>query len=143
MITFDEARFAHETIDGETMIIDTIRGHLFMVSGGGPLILEFIRGGTSRVNLLREIGNRYGQDASEGARAFLDELAAAGVLVEIEQTPGSGQMASHPASSDVQIVDWPSSLASPMIERYEDIADIITMDPIHDVDASGWPRKTV
>jgi hypothetical protein len=143
LITFDETRFAQETIDGETMIIDTIRGHLIIVSGGGPFILELIRGGTSRANLLRDIGDRYGNDASVGARVFLDELAANGVLVEKEQAQGSRQMASHPASSDVQVTDWPINLAPPVIERYEDIAEIIAMDPIHDVDASGWPRKIV
>jgi hypothetical protein len=143
LITFDEQRFAHETIDGETMIIDTVRGHLIIVSGGGSFILELIRGGTSHANLLRDIGDRYGHDASEGARVFLDELAATGALVEIEQAQGSSQIASGPTSSDVQIADWPTSLALPVIERYEDIAEIIAMDPIHDVDVAGWPRKIV
>jgi hypothetical protein len=40
-------------------------------------------------------------------------------------------------------VDWPDSFAPPALERYDDIANIITMDPIHDVDQSaGWPRRS-
>jgi hypothetical protein len=32
--------------------------------------------------------------------------------------------------------------APPMLEKYDEIADIIAMDPIHDVDPDkGWPHR--
>ena len=143
LLTFDEARFAHETIDGETMIIDTIRGHLIIAGGGGSFILECIRGGTSRDNLLHEIAGRYGHEYGASAQRFVDELMAAGVLTETERGRESSRLGPHPVPPNGLGLGWPTRLAPPVIERYEDIAEIIAMDPIHDVDASGWPRKIV
>jgi Coenzyme PQQ synthesis protein D (PqqD) len=141
LIAFDEARVAHETIDGETMIMDTVRGHIIMVGGAGSFVLELIGRGISRANLLDDIGDRYGQDERERVRAFVDELTASGVLVEIEQSVGSDRMSAQQVSTGLHASDWPASLAPILVERYEDIADIIAMDPIHDVHADGWPKK--
>ena len=39
---------------------------------------------------------------------------------------------------------WPNAYTAPQIERYDDIADIMMMDPIHEVDKTlGWPRTSV
>ena len=139
MIAFDEARFAHETIEGETMIIDTVHGRLIMVSGGGPFVLECLRQGTSRHDLIEKIADRFGREAGDRASAFIDEMMTIGVLVESDRLNNSEQVSEAEPSPKVQ-VDWPESIA-PMIERYDDIAEIIAMDPIHDVSNAGWPRK--
>ena len=37
---------------------------------------------------------------------------------------------------------WPDTFVAPTLERYEDIADIIAMDPVHDIDTTkGWPHR--
>jgi hypothetical protein len=37
---------------------------------------------------------------------------------------------------------WPENFESPAMEHYDQIADIISMDPIHEVDpAKGWPHR--
>jgi hypothetical protein len=141
LFTFDDVRFAHEAIDGETMIIDTVRGHLLVVSGGGSFILQLVRSGMLRDDLLRNIGDRYGREASENAEAFLAELTEVGVIKEVEYTPESHQVSSRRVPEDACAPNWPDGLGPTMIERYEDIAEIIAMDPIHDVEPSGWPRK--
>lgn len=139
-LTFDEVRFAHETIDGETTIIDTVNGHLLMISGLGSFLLELVRQGTSRANLIREAGERYGGDAGERVRLFLEELANTGVLVEAQDSEAAS---SDPMVSEPQAADWPIGFAPPVIERYEDIAEIIAMDPIHDVAPLGWPNRKI
>jgi len=48
----------------------------------------------------------------------------------------------RPAGESPAELPWPDSFVPPGLEKYDDIADIITMDPIHDVDpAKGWPRR--
>jgi hypothetical protein len=138
-IALNDARFAHETIDGETMIMDTVRGHLIMVSGGGSFILQLIGSRTPWADIVSDIGARYGEEAKENARTFLDEFTASGVLVEVEQS--SGRAVSNLNTSAPRPPEWPVSWAPTVIERYEDIAEIIAMDPIHDVNTDGWPRK--
>lgn len=141
MLEFDEKRFPHETIDGETMIIDAISGQLIMIGGGGPTILDIVRRGISRVDLLSAVGERYGRDIANGVLSFIDELIASGMLAEKEQIKLSDSVSASPDVPDLQDVSWPASLSLPVIERYNDVAEIIAMDPIHDVDASGWPKK--
>jgi hypothetical protein len=46
-----------------------------------------------------------------------------------------------PASPEIH-AEWPATFVTPVIESYDEISDIINMDPIHDVDQDrGWPRR--
>ena len=126
------ARFPHDTIDGETLLIDSETGHLLMMTGVGPLLWQLLLGGVAVEPLAAEVVDRFGPAAGEDCRSFLQVLAEAGVVI-----PATTAVAETP------VPGWPDSFAAPVLERYDDIANIITMDPIHDVDQSlGWPRRS-
>jgi Coenzyme PQQ synthesis protein D (PqqD) len=66
-----------------------------------------------------------------GVRAFVDHLLAEGIII-----PG------QPAS---RCKDW-SPLTSgafsvPQLERFDDLRDLLLLDPIHDVGENGWPLR--
>jgi hypothetical protein len=99
----DTGRFPHETIDGETVLIDAAKGHLFLFAGTGPWLW-----------------------------LFLEHLVEPQMLLP-------GKPPSAPAAA-VPSAPWPATFVEPVIERHDEIADI--MDPIHDVDpAMGWPHR--
>ena len=126
------ARFPHDTIDGETLLVDSETGHVLMMTGVGPLLWQRLLTGVAVEPLAAEVADRFGPAAEEDCRSFLRALAEAGVVI-----PATAAVAEAPA------LDWPDSFAAPVLERYDDIANIITMDPIHDVDQSlGWPRRS-
>jgi hypothetical protein len=128
-------RFVHETIDGETIVMDTVSGRLLLLRDTAPLLLSMMGTGLSPADILLEISNRYGLEAGTQARDFFARLTELEVL-PTQDIAGTG-LAPKPAGA----VDWPSNFAPPILELYDDIAHIITMDPIHDVDEdSGWPR---
>ena len=125
------ARFPHDTIDGETLLIDSETGHLLLITGVGPLLWQRLLGGVAAESLTAELATRFGPAAGEACRAFLQTLAEAQLVIPAAT-----------AGTDTVALDWPESFAAPMLERYDDIANIIAMDPIHDVDQSaGWPRR--
>jgi len=125
------ARFPHDTIDGETLLIDSETGHLLMMTGVGPLLWQRLLGGVAVEPLAVEVADRFGPAAGEACRSFLLALAEAGVAIPATQTV-----------AEAPVPGWPESFVSPVLERYDDIANIIAMDPIHDVDQSaGWPRR--
>jgi hypothetical protein len=127
----DTARFVHETVDGETMILDTVHGRLLLLTGTAALLLDRLGIPTQLVN---QVSDRYGADAAAQAREFFQEMAAIGVIVPVETSP---------ARADGE-ADWPAHFTQPAFECYDDIADIISMDPLHEVDqAFGWPRPPV
>ena len=126
------ARFPHDTIDGETLLIDSESGHLLMMTGVGPLLWQRLLGGVAVEQLADEVVDRFGPTAGEDCRVFLRTLAESGLAIPAPD-----------AAAQAALVEWPDSFAPPMLERYDDIANIITMDPIHDVDQSaGWPRRS-
>lgn len=125
------ARFPHETIDGETLLIDSETGHLLLISGIGPVLWERLVAGAAAEPLVAEVASRFGAEAGAACRSFLDALTEAQVLVRAPSA--SGQAAA---------TQWPTRFEAPALERFDDIANIIAMDPIHDVDQSaGWPRR--
>ena len=131
LLIANTTRFPHDTIDGETLLIDSESGHLLMMTGVGPLLWQRLLAGVAVEPLAAEVADRFGPAAGEDCRSFLQVLAEAGVVI-----PATAAVAEAPA------LDWPDSFAAPVLERYDDIANIIAMDPIHDVDQSaGWPRR--
>ena len=129
----NESRANHETVEGETLILDPTTGVLTLLAGSGPLIWERLIVGADRGALLREIADVYGDAAATDAAAHLDELIASDLVIAID---GRTSAATEPTP-------WPAAYIRPTIERFEDIADIMTMDPIHEVDARlGWPHAS-
>jgi hypothetical protein len=134
-LAVDGNRFVRETIDGETIIMDTVSGRLLLLRQTAPLLLATLTAGFPPEALLAEILSRYGSEAQMQTRSFVAMLTELGVFATQDAT---GTSPSHKAPDGL---GWPSSFAPPIVEVYDDIADIITLDPIHDVDAdTGWPR---
>jgi hypothetical protein len=128
----DTARFPSDTLEGETVLIDSVRGHLFLFTGIAPHIWQAFTEGSATDALVAAVGQRYGDAAIISTRTFIETLEHAEMLVDVRS----------PAAEDASLGDWPPVFVPPAMERYEDIADIIAMDPIHEVDqAQGWPRR--
>jgi hypothetical protein len=124
-------RFPHETIDNETILFDAETGHIVLLAGFASVLWSHLVGGARLEELCKEVDLRFGSDAGAATRTFLDELRAAAILVPSNEGAGT----------DATPSPWPSQFSAPVLERYDDIAKIIAMDPIHEVDVTGWPRS--
>jgi hypothetical protein len=134
LLTVDTARCAADTVDGETLIIDTVSGHLRVLTGVAPVVWDRLLTPTDVDALAGEAAERYGPEAATAVRTLVADLRAAELLLEAEHAPTDG-----PAP---QGLAWPETYAAPGVEQYDDIAEIMLMDPVHEVDiAQGWPRK--
>ncbi|MCE9629706.1 MAG: PqqD family protein [Planctomycetia bacterium] len=132
LLVADTTRFPHDTIDGETVIIDATCGHLFLLTGLGPWLWHRMIAGHSIDGLSAEVAARFGAEAEDATRRFLGELVANGML--------QPQSSAEPAAGEPAAL--PDAFVPPAVERYDEIADIIAMDPIHDVDPTkGWPHR--
>jgi hypothetical protein len=124
----------HETIDGETIIIDLQTGTYYSLRGMAPVIWNALVAGMGDEQVVAEVQARYLADPAEVdvARAFLADLAGAGLIAPVET--------SEPAPS----VSAPSGdripFDPPRLEQYTDMQDIILLDPVHKVDSQGWPN---
>lgn len=127
-----EARFRvagpqiiHETFEGgETVLIDLVSGCYFSVTGGGPALwARLVRGETCA----EIVAGWPGADA-EAVRGF-----AARCVQEKLLLPDATLTAPAPGAAGEP---W----AAPQMERFTDMQDLLLLDPIHEVDAAGWPR---
>jgi hypothetical protein len=127
----------HETIDGETIVIDLSTGTYYSLRGSGPTIWNAVASGASRETIIDDLENAYEATPGEIATAtdaFLWELEAEQLIA---QGNGAGPIA-HATSTPT---DTRTPFELPKLEKYEDMQDIILLDPVHMVDDQGWPHR--
>lgn len=122
----------HETVDGETIIIDLSSGTYFSLRGSAPAIWAALAQGAGPAEIVSALEHAY--DAEPGAI----EASVAGLLEELERerliAPGE-----EPATAPV-LEQAEGAFEEPRLEKYEDLQDIILLDPVHRVDDAGWPH---
>jgi hypothetical protein len=125
----------HETIDGETIIIDLATGTYFSLQGAAPAIWNALVAGESDEQLIARLQSVYAADAAElrdTISPFLEELVRSQLIAPGE---AAGPAAPGPTETGERV-----AFVAPKLERYEDMQDIILLDPVHKVDNQGWPH---
>lgn len=128
----DGARFLSDHLDGEIIVMDMLQGRLFLLEEGAAILWERVLSGQSRESIMAAIQSRYGGADYAAADGFLNRLLALGLVTENLSADG-------PSQKD-EPISWPPVLGELRLTEYDDMTNIITMDPIHDVDPKrGWP----
>ncbi|CAB4633498.1 unannotated protein [freshwater metagenome] len=125
-----ESRFTVDALDGETIVMDLLDGHLYLFEAGAAVLLGHILAGNNTEHIELTVEKTYGQEALMAFQNLLRGLVEKGVVIEV----ASNQDVISSES------DWPATLGEIVVTEYDDMSSIITMDPIHDVDSGrGWP----
>jgi hypothetical protein len=135
--TVDARRVVHETIDGETILIDLETGTYFSLRGCGSQIWALMTAGWPETELVAELQRRYPAQAAEvgvAAAEVIDQLAGAGLL----QDAAADSDSVNAAVDDVPAASGPYE--PPVLERYTDMQYFLLLDPIHEVQEGGWPN---
>lgn len=118
-----------EDFNGQIVILNLANGHYFSLAGIGAPIWSSLLAGHTPHTILVSIEEKR-PDLAEGASEFL------GRLVELDLIRPHGNGAGGHAA--LLGLDW--SGEPPQIEVFDDLAELIFADPIHDVDEQvGWP----
>jgi coenzyme PQQ synthesis protein D (PqqD) len=119
----------HETIEGEVIAIDLARGSYYNLAGSGPRIWSQLIEGASVASIAS--GFESSEDVEQEVAALIDRLAQEALIVEQPDAAASGS----PAQAE------PVPFEPARFEKYTDMEDYFLLDPIHEVDASGWPNR--
>lgn len=129
----------HETIDGEVVIIDIATGSYFSLAGVGAAIWALLIAGATEGAIVRALARHYRSDETAIApavRALLEELETERLLVR----DGAREASDEPgAAFDLGASN--GSFAPPTLHKYTDMQELISLDPIHEVDNTGWPNR--
>ncbi|MBN8822214.1 MULTISPECIES: PqqD family protein [unclassified Spirosoma] len=124
-----------EHFDDEVIIVNMSRGNYYSLRGSAALVWQGVEAGASQDVLLSYLANAYSVDeAVIGAslNAFIEQLVNEELLTKGTRS----QTSSLPTRTVSQ------SFTPPVLEIYTDMADLLTLDPIHDVSpVEGWPIK--
>jgi len=132
----DRGKAAFDKLDGEVIIVDVVTGLYFNLQGTAVAIWEAIEQGTTVVGLRDRMTTAFDGDPLAIAAAvdrMVAQLADQGLLIARPEPP------TVPALP----LDGPAgriAFTEPVIERYSDVKDLLTLDPIHDVSDFGWPH---
>lgn len=130
-------KVAAELIDDETIVINFETGAYHSLRGVASHAWSILATTVTLETLVAGISAYYDGDEDhirDALQNFVDELAAAGLVV---------MDAAEPASQPVQLPASPNGrprFQPPVMETFADMQDYLLMDPIHEVDSTGWPN---
>jgi hypothetical protein len=129
-----------EDFGDETVIVHVESGFYYSVSGSGSRILELIEAGYSDADLATILRDEHGQHAGADAeiRAFVSQLVLEGIITERPRDDGASSPVHAPATASPDKSAW----LPPVLERFDEVRDLLLIDPVHQVDENyGWPRQ--
>lgn len=125
----------HERLDGEVVAINMATGSYFSLSGSAADVWTLVDMGVKSDSWSDILGRAFLEpvDVSD-LSSFIQDCLEAQLLVE-----------GAPAVCDSELFELPSDYrrgawAIPRLEEFEDLQDLILVDPIHDTAALGWPH---
>lgn len=128
-------RVVHETIDDETIVIDFDDGTYYSLRATANFIWQRLENASAE-QIVESVHQQYTGDADQiesSVRAFLAQLVQARLI---------GETDGESSSPVLTAVDGaPEPFTPPLLEEYTDLQDLLLLDPIHDVDAQGWPAR--
>lgn len=127
--TFDLEDFSHEIV-----IINTETGSYYTIGGSAVYVIRWFFLPISDDQIIQLIKDTFPNEVSE-ASAFVEWLKIQGLIHAVE-TAEQVEKDQNPTNESNAIVfnQW-------VYSRFDDMSDLIRLDPIHDVSEKGWPFR--
>jgi hypothetical protein len=129
----------HETIDGETVIVNLENGVYYSLQNAGVDVWNMIETGANLQELTDLMAQQFDGTREEIEQALND-------LLIVLQKEGLVE----PASAKQTVSKKPQTVTKgekvkftpPILEKFSDLQELLLLDPIHEVDdEAGWPHK--
>lgn len=133
----DAANIMHEVIEGEVVIVNLENGSYYSLDGAGATIWERLSEGRTLDALADELSAQYGEPRETVAKdvaAFVRQLHVE-KLVVVGASNGH-DAAGAPAAGSAAARRY----VAPVVHKYTDMEELLLVDPIHEVEDSGWPN---
>ncbi len=136
-------KVVHETIDGETVVLNLDNGNYYSLIGIGADIWGYIEKGAGVNDIMERLYRDYEGGREEMERevnTFLSELMKENLTAPDGDHSPDG-INSFDAQDDNDDKRQKASFSPPELNKYSDMQDLLLLDPIHEVDdQSGWPN---
>lgn len=138
--SINQPQVVHEILDDEVVVIDFNTGSYYSLNRVGTDVWALIDTGAATDEIIRDISRRYDGDLTEVEQAvvrFIDELRQEGLIMAdgtsvAERTVPAKLEDMGPEKRKFEV---------PVLRQYTDLQELILLDPIHEVDVTGWPNQ--
>lgn len=139
-VQVNEPHIVHETIDGETILMDLRSGNYFSIEKSGAVIWEILHQRGDVDDLLKKSEEFSGPGQSKQIKTdiqnFVKKLLEESLLREAERTE-TPELTEELLNSLKEAI---STMETLEVNKYSDMQEMLLLDPIHDVDEKGWPE---
>lgn len=128
-----------EVIEGEAVIVNLETGDYFSMAGAGAFVWGLLEKQISAEDILKRVFAHYEGDEltiSSSVEQILKELEDEGLIVDLTEPAESIESCSSPVITDGL---EKTRFETPVLEKYTDLSELLFLDPIHEVDDTGWP----
>jgi hypothetical protein len=132
----NDPRVVHENFDGEIVAVNLDTGTYYSLSACGAEVWAMLAAGAGLDHVVADVLERYEGSAREieaAVRDFVERLCGEQLIVP-DRRDAVPPAAAPPARSAAK-----KPFAAPTFTAYSDMQDLLLLDPVHDVDAAGWP----
>lgn len=133
------ANIIHEKIEGEVVILNLDNGSYYGLAGCANEIWQLVNSDLTLADIIAQISKRYAGNTEEinsSITSFINQLVEEDLLVILE-TPINNQ------SEEITSTAPQSPFVAPTLNKFTDMQELLMLDPIHEIDETGWPNKKV
>jgi hypothetical protein len=140
-LVINSSQLMHETIDGETIVINVATGTYYSLDPVGSQIWQAIELGASFNEVIDFLVDRYDaprEQVEAGVTDLLAQLREEELVVSAPAEPAGADL------SDISRELGPGGrFKVPRLEKHTDMQDLILLDPVHEIDPQhGWPHTS-
>ncbi|WP_130471096.1 PqqD family protein [Candidatus Magnetaquicoccus inordinatus] len=124
-----------DQLDGEVVIVNLDSGVYYSLTGVGAPLWQALQEGVESSQLARQVATAFPESNLEQLTRVINrllwQLVEEGIL---SQVSGDALCAVAPAAED-------AAIPGGELLKYSDMQELLMLDPIHEVDNTGWPIK--
>lgn len=126
-----------ESFDDEVVIIHFESGNYYSLDAFGARAWEALEAGASREHIMDHVSGRFRatrEEIAEKLDSLMEQLLREDLVCQSD-TPGSG-FSPESSAGDTKLPADAGTLL-----KFDDMQQLLLLDPIHDVDEAGWPNS--
>jgi hypothetical protein len=134
----NEPSVIFERFDDETILINLDSGRYYSLDPVGVVVWELINRPLAMADLLERLEGHFDAEPSQVRTSileFIGRLEEEQLIRPRREAPPSEETAAVDA-----ILPQARTFSAPVLARYEDMAEMLLLDPVHDVAETGWPQ---
>ena len=139
-LRINKPNVVHEAFDDELVVVNLDRGYYYSLGQSGADVWRLVEEGVSVDEVVQWMIARYdapGEEIEQAVHKLIGELQQEELIVQESQRE---PVAGDPQPREVASSGTKLAFQAPVLQRYSDMQELLLLDPIHEVDETGWPN---